>query len=231
VASDPSRRRVLITGGSSGLGAAVAEALENRGDGPIVLDRRPPSDGTPHEIVDLADPTATIDAVQRVLTDHGDLDAVVTCAGMDHPAALGEGSFSSWQQIVGVNLLGTAAVLHAALPSLRKRQGHIVTVASTLGQRAVDHGTAYCASKFGVVGFTRSLMAELRGSVGVTLLTPGGMDTAFFDEREERFRPPPGTELLAPSIVADNILHALDLPTGCEIRELVIMGSSEGSWP
>lgn len=228
---EPRGRNVLVTGGSSGLGAALVNALTRHGDVPIVLDRDPPRAEVPHETVDLVDPAASVAAVERAVEAHGPLDAAVTCAGTDRPAALGDGDFEDWQRIVAVNLLGTAAVLHAALPSLRSRRGRIVTVASTLGHRAVDHGTAYCASKFGVVGLTRALMAELRGEVAVTLLTPGGMDTAFFDGREERFRPPPEASLLDPDAVADAVLYALDRPPGCEVRELVVTCSTEGSWP
>jgi NADP-dependent 3-hydroxy acid dehydrogenase YdfG len=130
-----------------------------------------------------------------------------------------------------VNLLGTAAVVRAALPWLRRSQGRVVTVASTLGHRAVSDATAYCASKFGVVGFTRALTAELRGEVGVTMLTPGGMQTGFFDEREERYKPPADLELCDPAQVADAVAFALTRPQGCEVRELVVTPSNESSWP
>ena len=79
-----------------------------------------------------------------------------------------------WERVVAVNLLGTAAVVRAALPYLERTNGKVVTVASTLGLRALPDATAYCASKFGVVGFTRALAAETAGRVGVTLLIPGG---------------------------------------------------------
>ena len=75
--------------------------------------------------------------------------------------------------MVTVDLLATAAVVRAALPYLQRSRGHVVTVASTLGVRALSDATAYCAAKFGVVGFTRALAAELAGAVGVTLLVPG----------------------------------------------------------
>src|SRR5450759_2700505 len=70
----------------------------------------------------------------------------------------------------------------------------VVTVASTLGIKAVGDATAYCASKFGVVGFTRAQAAETRGQIGVTLLIPGGMHSAFFDGRDEQYRPPPDAQ-------------------------------------
>ncbi|MEJ7706780.1 MAG: SDR family oxidoreductase [Nocardioidaceae bacterium] len=130
-----------------------------------------------------------------------------------------------------VNLLGTAAVVRAAMPDLTARHGRVVTVASTLGLRALSDATAYCASKFGVVGFTRALTAETAGRVGVTLLVPGGMHTPFFDGRTEQYKPPPDAKLNSPQHVADAIIFALRQPPGCEVRELLVAPSIEGSWP
>ena len=130
-----------------------------------------------------------------------------------------------------VNLLGTAAVVRAALPALERGAGRIVTVASTLGLRGVGDATAYCASKFGVVGFTRALAAELAGRVGVTLLIPGGMRTPFFDGRSEQYRPGPDAQLSDPDDVAAAVRFALERPPGCEVRELVVCPSRESSWP
>jgi len=95
----------------------------------------------------------------------------------------------------------------------------------------VGDATAYCASKFGVVGFTRALTAECQGRVGVTLLTPGGMHTAFFDDREERYRPPADAVLADPGEVAAAVVWCLGRPEGIEVRELAIMAPVEGSWP
>ena len=116
----------------------------------------------------------------------GTLDAVVTAAGMDVPAPFEQLDGADWDRIVMVNLLGTAATVRGAMPYLRRSDNpRIVTVSSTLGHRVFGDATAYTASKFGVVGFTRGLQAELKGEVGVTLLTPGGMHTAFFDDRDD----------------------------------------------
>ena len=119
----------------------------------------------------------------------------------------------------------------AALPDLLERRGRVVTVASTLGLRALSDATAYCASKFGVVGFTRALTVELQGRVGVTMLVPGGMHTAFFDGRDEQYKPGPDARLNQPADVAAAVVFALDQPEGCQVRELVITPSVEGSWP
>jgi short-subunit dehydrogenase len=106
-----------------------------------------------------------------------------------------------------------------------------VTVASTLGMRALPEATAYCASKFGVIGFSRALAAELAGRVGVTTLVPGGMRTAFFDGRDEQYRPGADAALNDPADVAAAVCFALDQPPGCEVRELVVAPATEPSWP
>jgi len=222
---------VVVTGGASGLGAAVAGRLLADGAAVTVLDRRAPRGDVAAVEVDLADGRATEEAVTQVAEQGDGLWAVVTCAGVDVPGRLEDVDAEVWERTVTVNLLGTAAVVRAALPWLRQSQGRVVTVASTLGHRAVSDATAYCASKFGVVGFTRALTAELRGEVGVTMLTPGGMQTGFFDEREERYKPPADLELCDPAQVADAVAFALTRPKGCEVRELVVTPSNESSWP
>lgn len=222
---------VLVTGGSSGLGAAVAQAVAGAGGVPLVLDLVPPPFPADHELVDLADARAAEAAVRAVTGRHGHLSAVVTSAGIDACGRLEDVPAEAWERVVAVNLVGTAAVVRAALPFLLRSGGRVVTVASTLGLRAVSDATAYCASKFGVVGFTRALAAELAGRVGVTLLVPGGMHTAFFDRREDRYKPPPDAKLNAPEDVAAAVLFALRQPPGCEVRELVVTPSLESSWP
>lgn len=222
---------VLITGGASGLGAATVAAVRERGGTPLVLDRVEPPERVDHVLVDLADSAATEQAVRELADRAGGLDAVFTAAGIDSCGPLSEVPTKDWERVVHVNLLGTAAVIRAALPYLERAKGTVVTCSSTLGIRAVSDATAYCASKFGVVGFTRALAAETAGKVGVTMLVPGGMHTAFFDSRSEQYKPPPDAKLNQPEDVAQAVLFALSQPPRCEIRELVVACSEEGSWP
>ena len=222
---------MLVTGGASGLGAAVAKAVAAAGGTPVVLDRVTPPFDVETEVVDLADTRAAEDAVRRVAERHGGLEAVVAAAGTDHCGKLADVPAESWERVVQVNLLGTAAVVRAALPFLEASGGTVVTVASTLGLRAVSDATAYCASKFGVVGFTRALAAETAGRIGVTLLVPGGMHTAFFDGRADEYKPAPDARLNRPEDVAEAVLFALRQPLGCEVRELLVAPSTESSWP
>ena len=223
-------RTVLVTGGASGLGRAVAEAVRDAGWCPVVLDRQP-ADGFDHELVDLAD-GGRAEAAGRAVADRcGGLFAVVTAAGIDACGPLERVPREAWDRVVAVNLLGTAAVVRAALPSLLRTGGRVVTVASTLGLRALPDASAYCASKFGVVGFTRALALEMAGRVGVTLLVPGGMRTAFFDGRDAQYQPSPDAQLNSPADVAAAVVFALRQPPGCELRELIITPSLEPSWP
>src|SRR3954451_13584006 len=222
---------VLVTGGSSGLGRAVADAVARAGGRSVILDLAAPEAGHDHEVVDLSDTAAAEDAVARVSERHGGLQGVVTAAGTDACGRLTDVPRERWERVVMVNLLGTAAVVRAALPHLEASQGRIVTVASTLGWRALSDATAYCASKFGVVGFTRALMAEVGDRVGVTLLLPGGMQTHFFDDRPEQYRPGADAVLAPPEAVAEAALFALTRPPGVDVREMMVSVSTEPSWP
>jgi NAD(P)-dependent dehydrogenase (short-subunit alcohol dehydrogenase family) len=220
---------VLVTGGASGLGAAIVAAVQEAGGKPYVLDRVP-VDGVPHVVVDLADTRAAERAATELAIEAGGLDGVVTAAGIDVPGTLLDVPAADWERIIAVDLLAVAAVIRAALPHLNDG-ARIVTVASTLGVKAVSDATAYCAAKFGVVGFTRALAAELAGRYGVTLLVPGGMATKFFDARDERYKPGPDAVLNDPANVAKTVLFALAQPPGCQIRELVVCADGETSYP
>jgi NAD(P)-dependent dehydrogenase (short-subunit alcohol dehydrogenase family) len=223
---------VLVSGGASGLGAAVVAALHDAGTPVVVLDKQAPAGpAADFRAVDVSDSAATEEAVRSLADRFGGLSGVVTAAGIDHCGPITSVSTTDWERVVLVNLMGTAAVVRAAVPYLERVHGRVVTVASTLGLRPAGDATAYCAAKFGVVGFTRALAMELAGRVGVTLLVPGGMRTAFFDDREEKYLPPDREKLNRPEHVAANIVHVLGQPAGCEIRELVVCHESEPSWP
>lgn len=224
---------VLVTGAASGLGAAIARRIAERGGLPLALDRAIPSDEFEHHVIaDLTDPRAAEAAIREAAERAGGIDAIVCAAGTDACGPLESTDAADWERVIAVNLVGTAAVVRAALPSLLAApQGRIVTVASTLGLKALPDATAYCASKFGVIGFSRALATELAGRVGVTTLIPGGMATSFFDGRADQYKPGPDADLAAPEQVADAVLFALERPAGLEVREMVVCPPTEPSWP
>lgn len=224
--------RIVITGGASGLGAAIADAVSAAGGTPIVLDRVVP-DAPAYETheADVSETRELESLIARIADRHGGLDGVVTAAGIDRCGRLEDVDGGEWERVIRVNLLGTAAAVRAALPHLEASGGRIVTVASTLAVKGVSDATAYCASKFGVLGFSRALAAETKGRVGVTTLVPGGMSTHFFDDRDDKYRPGADAKLNAPEHVANAVVFALSQPDGCEIRELLVCHSEESSWP
>lgn len=220
----------VVSGGASGLGAAVAEEIALAGGTPVVFDVRPAGRHESHP-VDVSDPDVVAEAVERVVERHGSLTGIVANAGIDACGPFDRVGFDAWQRVIAVNLVGVAALVRAALPHVERTQGRIVTVASTLGLRALSDATAYCASKFGVVGFTRALSAELKGRVGVTLLLPGGMSTSFFDGRDPQYQPGPDAQLNRPEDVARAVVFALSQPRGCDVREMLVCPNGETSWP
>jgi NAD(P)-dependent dehydrogenase (short-subunit alcohol dehydrogenase family) len=228
----PGAGRVVVSGGGSGLGAAVVEAVLEAGGTPFVLDRDVRNvSGAKAIEVDVADRAAVTAAVNQAAEALGGLDAVVTAAGIDRCGKLEDVPADDWEQVIFVNLLGTVSLVRAALPYLKVSHGRVVTVASTLGKRALPEASAYCASKFGVIGFSQALAAETGGEIGVTTLIPGGMKTRFFDDRPEQYKPQDDSRLNDPATVAQAIMFALSQPPGCEIRELLICHAEEGSWP
>ena len=167
-------KTAVVTGGSRGIGRAVAERLTADGYEVIVAARHRP-DPFPFAFrpCDVADPGA----VRAVFADLTRLDVLVNSAGVAGANAL-DGDDTLWHAIIGSNLHGTYHCCKAALPLLPDGSGRIVNIASVLGLRGVPDQTAYCAAKHGVVGFTRALALALapRG-ITVNALCPGWVDT------------------------------------------------------
>lgn len=221
--------RVLVTGGSSGLGAAVVEAIAQGGGQPVVLDLIAPPGDHPYYCVDLAD-SALTETVVSFIGQSG-LDAVVTAAAIDSCGPLESVKTEDWERVIAVNLMGTASVIRAAMPSLLRSNGRVITVASTLGRRALPDASAYCASKFGVVGLSRALNAEMSGVLPITCVMPGGMDTPFFDGRPAKYRPAPEAPLMDAQDVADVIVDVLKRRRSAMVPEIMITPGGETSWP
>ena len=167
-------KTAVVTGGSRGIGRAVAERLTADGYDVIVTARHRP-DPCPFafRLCDVADPGA----VRAVFADLTRLDVLVNSAGVAGANAL-DGDDTLWHAIIGSNLHGNYHCCKASLPLLPDGSGRIVNIASVLGLRGVPDQTAYCAAKHGVVGFTRALALALapRG-ITVNALCPGWVDT------------------------------------------------------
>jgi 3-hydroxybutyrate dehydrogenase len=185
----------IVTGGSRGIGAAIATALAQRGAS-ITLMARSLGDlrshaaalqqfGGPVQVVEcsVADENSVQRAFERAEAGLGVAGILVNNAGTAKSAKFAATSRAMWDQMIGVNLTGTYLCTSRALPAmLTAGKGRIVNIASTAGLRGYKTMTAYCAAKHGVVGFTRALALETaKAGVTVNAVCPGYTDTDLTD--------------------------------------------------
>ena len=191
LAIDLSGRTALVTGGSRGIGRAVAEALGRAGARVAVAYR---SDAEAANLVvqevasaggeakafaaDVSDPGEARRLVGDVLAAWGRLDILVISAGIWEEDEAGAGSLATWDRTIAVNLRGAFLVTDAAIPHLEKSGGSIVFISSTAGQRGEARHSAYAATKGALISYTKSLAVELgpRG-VRVNCVAPGWVET------------------------------------------------------
>jgi len=169
----------LVTGGASGIGAAVVEALAGRGFVVGCLDLGAAVDGPDHSVaVDVSDPAAVVAAVAQIRDLLGPIGAVVTSAGYYEMAPVADIGADAWRRMLRVHLGGLVNVARATLPDLIDRRGALVAVASELAVGGGDEDAHYAAAKGAIIGFVRSLSVEVAGrGVRVNCVAPGPTDT------------------------------------------------------
>jgi 3-oxoacyl-[acyl-carrier protein] reductase len=224
----------LVTGATQGIGRATAFALGRAGYRVGICARTAAkvqtllaelgaegirAAGAP---ADVADPEQVGDALNQITGDLGEIGILVNNAGVLIARHFEELTLEDWDVTMATNLRSLFVVTRAVLPSMRqKREGAIVNVASLAGRNGFVGGTAYAASKHAVLGFSRSLMLEVRkDNVRVITICPGSVDTGMLQD-QPLLRSDP-RRILRPEDVADTILHALRLPDRALVSELDI---------
>ncbi|ACU72187.1 short-chain dehydrogenase/reductase SDR [Catenulispora acidiphila DSM 44928] len=220
----------LITGGSSGIGAATARALLQQGhrvavtgrDGDRLAAFAASADAGEQLLTvsgDAGDATDVASVVNEVIGRWGRLDTVIANAGFSLPGTLEDHDPEAMRAMVLTNVLGPALLVRQTLPYLRESKGRIVVVGSVAGIRNTP-GNLYSVTKWAVhalVENVRLLVAKDR--VGVTLVAPGVVDTPFWDERG-------GSPQAAPALTAEHIanaiLFAVNQPEGVDVSQLVV---------
>ncbi|RSK47779.1 3-ketoacyl-ACP reductase [Hymenobacter rigui] len=224
-------KTALVTGAGKGIGRAVAVALAKEGVRVALLARTETqlqdvareieAQGGQAVVVtaNVADRAAVEVAVQQALGQLGTIDILINNAGIGTFAKVVDMAPEEWENIIRVNLLGAYYVTRAVLPQMLERQtGDIINVASTAGQRGAATTSAYSASKFGLLGFTESLMQEVRKqNIRVSALTPSTVATELAVSNNLTDGNP--DKVMQPEDIAEIIVSQLKLNRRIFIKE------------
>ena len=219
----------LITGGGSGIGAAVARRLLDAGQRVAVTGRGEErlrafsaELGDPAGLLTLrgsaAEHTQVVSAVEATLKEFGRIDTVVANAGFATHDSVAEGDPAGWTEMVLTNVLGPALLIRASIDALKATRGRIVLVGSVAGFVNTP-GNIYGATKWAVTGLAENTRREVtQWGVGVTLIAPGRVETPFWDGTGGL---PPGERLTAGQI-ADSVVWAMTQPAGVDVNTVVV---------
>ncbi|HWM63786.1 MAG TPA: SDR family oxidoreductase [Solirubrobacterales bacterium] len=226
---------MLITGASSGIGAATARAVADRYRLVLAARRLEPLQELVEELggeeraVAVRCDVTEWDQVEAMtaagLDAFGRIDAVFANAGFGATRGFLEESPEHWRSMVLTNVYGVALTIRATLPHLLERgDGHFLVTSSVAGRRALP-GSLYSATKWAATAIGEALRAELRQmhenhAIRVTLIEPGMVDTPFFDNR-------PGEWALSDEDIARAVIYALEQPDGVDVNEILIRPTSQ----
>lgn len=238
--ADLSQRVVLVTGGGSGLGAAICAMLGSEGARVVTVDINERAARTVADDIvlqggdalavkaDVGSQEDIRNMLDQAAARFGRLDAIVNNAGVDVTQGVDEMAVTEWNRIIATNLTGPFMLAKFGLSYLAPG-GHIVNIASTAARRAWPNASAYHASKWGLLGLSHALHAELRQSgIKVSAVIAGGMRTPFLLDRF----PVIDTGLLQdPHNVARAVRFVLTQPPQTVIPEIMVLPMTETSWP
>jgi NAD(P)-dependent dehydrogenase (short-subunit alcohol dehydrogenase family) len=232
----------LVTGGGSGLGAAICRCLGSAGAMVVAADInaeaaertacavREAGGQAECAALDVRDACAAEQIVRETAERHGRLDVLVNNAGTDVTLPVDELSLEDWDRVLNVNLRGPFLLSRAVLPRMRAAGGgSIVNIVSTAAKRAWPNASVYHASKWGLLGLSHALHAEARPyGVKVTAVIAGGMRTPFLLDRFPEIDP---QTLQDPANVAATVRFVLSQPAETVIPEIMVLPMRETSWP
>jgi 3-oxoacyl-[acyl-carrier protein] reductase len=230
----PTTTTALVTGGTHGIGRATTLALGRAGYrvgvcartaakvDAFVAELRGEGIEAAGAAADVGDPTQVTRAVSELTAALGEPGLLVNNAGVLIARPFEELTLEDWDVTMSTNVRSLYLVTRAVLPAMRRRrEGTIVNVASLAGRNGFAGGTAYAASKHAVLGFSRSLMMEVRKEgIRVVAICPGSVDTGML--RDQPMLKSDPERILRPEDVADTILHAVRLPARALVSELDI---------
>jgi NAD(P)-dependent dehydrogenase (short-subunit alcohol dehydrogenase family) len=239
-------RTVLVTGGASGLGAALCHMLASSGANVVVGDlHRDKAEALARTLAetggagaerihaigfDVGDAAGAQQAIAQTISRFGTIDVLINNAGTDVTLSMAELAPEQWLRVINTNLNGPFLLAkHASEEMKRNGRGHIVNIASTAAKRAWPNASAYHASKWGLLGLSHAMHAELRPhGIKVTAVVAGGMRTPFL---LDRFPDIDVATLQEPANVAQAVKSVLLLPDETVVAEIMVLPMRETSWP
>jgi 3-oxoacyl-[acyl-carrier protein] reductase len=230
----PSSTAALVTGATRGIGRATAFALGRAGYRvgvcargaerveSLVAELRAAGVDAAGRAADVADPADVAETVAHVAKSLGEIGVLVNNAGVLIARPIEELTLEDWDTTMATNLRSLFLTTRAVLPAMRARgAGTIVNLASLAGRNGFVGGTAYAASKHAVLGFSRSLMLEVRKEgIRVIAVCPGSVDTGML--RDQPMLQSKPDRILRPEDVAETIVHAVRLPERAMVSEVDI---------
>jgi short-subunit dehydrogenase len=227
-------KKVLISGSSSGIGRAIAEMFLSHDWQVVGLARdhqkfQPDSPCYDTHAIDLSKTNTLERELKAIANVHPQLDCLVLSAGVGMFGACEQLSFQDMQTVMDVNFLSQALMVKTWLPQFKKAGGgHIIFIGSEAALSGERQGSAYCASKFALRGFSQSLRKECaRANVAVTLINPGFVDTPFFDDLD--FAPEdPSVHAIAPQSIADCVWQVVGMAAPCVVEEINLQPMTKG---
>lgn len=222
----------VVTGAARGIGFALCEALTLEGGSVVMLDSDPDalSDAASRLhgdlvlaiVADVRRRDQLFEAAERTLRHFGRLDAWINNAGLARHRPVTDYTEEDLDLMMDVNLKGAVLGCQAALSAMIPRgRGRIVNIVSTASLRGIPTESFYCATKWGLRGFTQALAEEAAPmGIAVSAVLPGGVDTAFWDDAVDREMPV--ADFLTPAQVASAVLSVLSQDDRCVTRELVL---------
>lgn len=237
-----SKPLVVITGASSGIGAATAQAFSAAGHPLLLLSRRldrMEQFGLPETLcigVDVTDTAAVKAAIEQAETQYGPVGCLVNNAGVMLLGQVDVQDPAEWQTMLNVNVMGVLNGIHAVLAGMKQRgAGTIVNISSVAGRKTFPDHAAYCATKFAVHALTENIREEVSGTgVRLAVIAPGVVETELLSHTTDEGIKAGYQEwkqdiggAIGPEVVADAIMFAYNQPPNVCIREIVLAPTSQ----
>lgn len=226
-----SGRRIVIAGGTSGIGRATAKSCSEKGASTLILGRNPQKlssavnalQRTKGKLCDVRNSEDCQNAIEFADHEMGGIDGLIFCAGVGKIASIEDLSFDHYREMIEVNLIGAFNMIKAIVPFLKtSSNSNIILMGSRAGRYAFKGGTGYCAAKFGTQGLAEALFLDVnKYGIAVTLIAPGTVATGFANVQKQSWH-------LKAEDIAETVINCLKMHPNANINWIEIrpMGDS-----